>query len=55
MVEEMLVARDIVVSYETVQQWALKFGQGPHPGLTFLRIAGHNTYSATIGSVPIQR
>jgi len=27
MVEEMLVARGIVVSHETVRQWALKFGQ----------------------------
>src|ERR687893_3154344 len=27
MVEEMLAARGIVVSYETVRQWALKFGQ----------------------------
>jgi transposase-like protein len=28
MVEEMLVARGIEVSHETVRQWALKFGQG---------------------------
>ena len=27
MVEELLAARGIVVSYETVRQWALKFGQ----------------------------
>src|ERR671920_1900978 len=27
MVEEMLAARDILVSHETVRQWALKFGQ----------------------------
>ncbi len=27
MVEEMLAARGIVVSYETVRRWALKFGQ----------------------------
>src|SRR5919199_883770 len=27
MVEEMLAGRGIVVSYETVRQWALKFGQ----------------------------
>ena len=27
MVEEMLAARSIVVSHETVRQWALKFGQ----------------------------
>src|SRR3954471_19279604 len=27
MVEEMLAARNIVVSHETVRQWALKFGQ----------------------------
>ena len=27
MVEEMLAARGIVVSYKTVRQWALKFGQ----------------------------
>src|SRR3712207_8740211 len=27
MVEEMLAARGIVVSHETVRQWALKFGQ----------------------------
>ena len=27
MVEEMLAARGIEVSYETVRQWALKFGQ----------------------------
>src|SRR5690349_5294478 len=27
MVEEMLAARNILVSYETVRQWALKFGQ----------------------------
>ncbi len=26
-VEEMLAARGIVVSHETVRQWALKFGQ----------------------------
>ena len=28
MVDELLAARGIVVSYETVRQWALKFGQG---------------------------
>jgi putative transposase len=28
MVEEMLAARGIVVSHETVRQWAMKFGQG---------------------------
>jgi putative transposase len=28
MVEEMLAARGIVVSHETVRQWGLKFGQG---------------------------
>jgi putative transposase len=28
MVEEMLAARGIEMSYETVRQWALKFGQG---------------------------
>src|ERR671916_804781 len=28
MVEEMLAARGVVVSHETVRQWALKFGQG---------------------------
>lgn len=28
MVEEMLVMRDIEVSYKTVRHWALKFGQG---------------------------
>jgi putative transposase len=28
MVEELLAARGILVSYETVRQWALKFGQG---------------------------
>jgi putative transposase len=28
MVEEILAARGILVSYETVRQWALKFGQG---------------------------
>ncbi|MPR13550.1 IS6 family transposase, partial [Microvirga tunisiensis] len=27
MVEEMLAARGIEVSHETVRQWALKFGQ----------------------------
>ena len=27
MVEEMLAARGIIVSYESVRQWALKFGQ----------------------------
>jgi putative transposase len=27
MVEEMLAARDIVVSHETIRQWALKFDQ----------------------------
>ena len=27
MVEEMLAARDIIVSHESVRQWALKFGQ----------------------------
>jgi putative transposase len=27
MVEEMLAARGIVVSHETVRQWALKFGR----------------------------
>jgi putative transposase len=41
MVEEMLAVRGIVVSHETVRQWALKFGQAfanqirrrlPHPG-----------------------
>ena len=28
MVEELLAARGIIVSHETVRQWALKFGQG---------------------------
>src|SRR4051812_18652946 len=28
MVEEMLAARGIQVSHETVRQWAMKFGQG---------------------------
>ena len=28
MVDELLVARGILVSHETVRQWALKFGQG---------------------------
>jgi putative transposase len=28
MVEEMLAARGIIVSHETVRRWALKFGQG---------------------------
>src|SRR3954466_12166157 len=28
MVEEMLAARGIIVSHETVRQWARKFGQG---------------------------
>ena len=28
MVDELLAARGIVVSHETVRQWALKFGQG---------------------------
>ena len=41
MVEELLAARDILVSHETVRQWSLKFGQAfanqirrrlPHPG-----------------------
>ena len=27
MVEELLAARGIIVSHETVRQWALKFGQ----------------------------
>ena len=27
MVEEMLAARGVIVSHETVRQWALKFGQ----------------------------
>jgi putative transposase len=27
MVEEMLAARNIIVSHETVRQWAFKFGQ----------------------------
>jgi putative transposase len=27
MVEEMLAARGVVVSHETIRQWALKFGQ----------------------------
>ena len=27
MVEELLVVRGIIVSHETVRQWALKFGQ----------------------------
>ena len=27
MVDELLAARGIIVSYETVRQWALKFGQ----------------------------
>ena len=28
MVDELLAARGIIVSHETVRQWALKFGQG---------------------------
>src|SRR4051794_3467282 len=28
MVEEMLAARGIIVSHETIRQWGLKFGQG---------------------------
>jgi putative transposase len=27
MVEEMLAARSIILSHETIRQWALKFGQ----------------------------
>ena len=27
MVEELLAAQDIIVSHETIRQWALKFGQ----------------------------
>ena len=27
MVDELLAARGIIVSHETVRQWALKFGQ----------------------------
>ena len=55
MVEEMLAARGIIVSHETVRQWAMKFGQAfanqirrrlPHTGDKWhldevvLRIAG---------------
>lgn len=28
MVDELLAARGVIVSHETVRQWALKFGQG---------------------------
>jgi len=31
MVEEMLAARGILISHETVRQWALKFGQSLPP------------------------
>ena len=31
MLEEMLAARGIEASHETVRQWALKFGQGYAP------------------------
>ena len=40
MVEEMLAARGIIVSHETVRQWALKFGQAlrqPDPAASALR------------------
>jgi putative transposase len=33
MVEEMLAARGIVVSYETVRQWARKFGRADISGV----------------------
>src|ERR671914_1589569 len=59
MVEEMLAARGITVSHETVRQWGLKFGQGfaneirrrlPRPGDKWhldevvLKIAGKTHY-----------
>ena len=34
LVEEMLLERGIVVSYETVRRWALKFGPGDMPLVT---------------------
>ena len=59
MVEEMLAARGVIVSHETVRQWALKFGQAfanqircrlPRPGDKWhldevvLKIAGKKHY-----------
>ena len=55
-IEELLAARGIVLTYETIQQWCLKFGQQfakkirrrqPRPGVTwfldevFITIGGH--------------
>jgi putative transposase len=44
MVEEMLAARGIEVSHETVRQWAMKFGQG------FARSAGGFRHRETSGT-----
>jgi len=42
MVEEMLGARGIEVTYETVRQWALKLGQqADHVGGSFFQFSGY--------------
>ena len=43
MVEELLAARGIIVSHETVRQWALKFGQhSPTRSVAACRVAATN-------------
>ena len=43
MVEEMLAARGICVTYETVRQWAMKFGKGfSNRSANGLRLAATN-------------
>ena len=48
MVEETLAARGLIVSHETVRQWALKFGQA----FANRRIAHRATFGRTGGRVP---
>ncbi len=49
MVDELLAERGIIVSYETVRQWALKFGQmfanQIRPGCLRLETSGTSTRS----------
>ena len=68
MVEEMLAARGIIVSHETVRQWALKFGQASanqirrrlprtgdnwHLDEVVLKIAGKDTGSGEPWTRPV--
>ena len=51
MVEELLAARGIIVSHETVRQWARKFGQ-PFANQWRGRASAHSAADASSAPVP---